>query len=366
MIINSSDDMYWKVNGKAFYSKILAMDEAHLSGKNIEFHFYDDWLTDNMADPTNFVSWEEVLLDRAMELREKWKKLRLWYSGGRDSYTALQAFIRNNIVIDELCVIDFNYRFAEYPYIYKSLLKENIKEQVKKITLCPFDVDVQKAIYGKGWEYKNNNTIFIALPPISEIINYYYPANKDWCNITGCEKPRVICDGGKMYSSMNDGTPQFLIGVQNHEPFYISQFVPIFQYQTWNLVNYILTNPKLKRCSDQELNMGLNTIPKNPWEMDNLYYHGCKGALRTEFASYELGLPLGKAFQTEYATKLNLARYEDIEESWKRHYPEINKSFRNGILQVDEAYNKFHQGNDVKYQPLKIHSKRHYLRDRVS
>jgi hypothetical protein len=367
MIINSGDDMYWKVNNKIFYSKILAMDEAHLSGKKIEFHFYDNWLTNNMSDPTDFMSWDNVLLDRVMEIREKWPKIRLWYSGGRDSHLALQTFIKNKIPIDELVVIDFHYRYAEYPYIYKSLIsrKEELRDIIKEITCREFDSKSQKDIFGKNWHLENENTVFTALPPISRMINYFYEADKNWCNITGAEKPRVMCFDGKMYSSMNDGTPQTLIGIWNHEPFYISKNVPIFQYQTWSLVNYILRTPELKNYSDHELNMGLNTIPKNPWNLNSLYYHGCRGALRTEFANYELGLPFGKAFQVEYATKIGLVRYNDLEETWKNHYPEIHKAFRNGMLSMDENYESYHQNSNVSLQPLKIHSKRHFLKDRI-
>jgi hypothetical protein len=362
-IRNESDDVYWKVGNKAFYSKLLAIDDAHVSNKKLEFCFYDRWLSDNMSmDITNAMDWDSVLLDRAMEIRDKWDHVRLWYSGGRDSHLILQTFIKHNIPIDELVVIDFNYAAAEYRYIYDYLI-DNPPVCVKKITKIVHDEKSHKEIFAKNWHMKDENTTFNALPPVSAMINQFYPEKYDWCNVTGAEKPRVICEDGKMYASMNDGTVQTLIGINNHEPFYVSPGVPIFQYQTWNLVNYI--NTHLKNVPDHDLNMGLNTIPKNPWDHTSLYYHGCRGALRTEFAAYELGLPLGKAFQSEFALKIGLARYADIENTWQKFYPEINRQFRNGMLQLDEAYNAFHQGGDTKYQPLKVHSMRHYLQDRV-
>lgn len=369
MFRNEGDDMCWFVGNTPYYSKLLAIDASKQSGEQIKFWFYDKWLSESFAtDYTKVLKWEDVLFDRAMEIREKWPRVRLWYSGGRDSHLAFKTFVKHNILIDELVIIDFHFRYAEYPYMYNYLIKEKSLgnlENIKKITTQKFDVQAQIDIFGKKWYLEDENTVFSALPPISRFVNYFYDADKNWCNITGAEKPRVMCHDGRMYACMNDGTPQTLIGIWNHEPFYISPTVPIFQYQTWALVNYILTTPELKKYSDHELNMGLNTIPNNPWDLNSLYYHGCKGALRTDFADFALGLPLGKAFQQEYATKIGLVRYQEFEDVWEKHYPEINKAFRHGMISLDVNYEPYHQNNNVNLQPLKVHSKRHFLKERI-
>jgi hypothetical protein len=48
------------------------------------------------------VSIEELYRQRALQLREQYDHLVLFYSGGADSHTILQTFIKNNIKIDEV------------------------------------------------------------------------------------------------------------------------------------------------------------------------------------------------------------------------------------------------------------------------
>lgn len=49
-------------------------------------------------------SWEELLKQRALQLRENLPKLNVSFSGGADSYTMLNAFASNNIKVDKIFV----------------------------------------------------------------------------------------------------------------------------------------------------------------------------------------------------------------------------------------------------------------------
>jgi len=105
--------MYWyseKLN-KKYYFKHQALVENDIS--DVEFHMgevYDthDWYT----EPKD--SWKEILKNHAQKLRDKYRYLRLWYSGGSDSQTVLNAFVDNNIHLDEIGIVrmsptdDFN------------------------------------------------------------------------------------------------------------------------------------------------------------------------------------------------------------------------------------------------------------------
>jgi hypothetical protein len=86
---------------KAFAQKANAL----LSSDDIQFHLdkrYNsnryDWLT----EPSE--TWDELIRDKCLELRENYKYLRLWYSGGEDSHTILDAFIKHKIPLDEIAM----------------------------------------------------------------------------------------------------------------------------------------------------------------------------------------------------------------------------------------------------------------------
>ena len=46
-----------------------------------------------------------MLKSHALKLREKYKYLRLWYSGGSDSQTVLNTFVDNKIHLDEIAIV---------------------------------------------------------------------------------------------------------------------------------------------------------------------------------------------------------------------------------------------------------------------
>ena len=57
---------------------------------------------------------EELYRQRALQLREQYDHLVLFYSGGADSTTILQAFIKNNIKLDLLFGIISFFVFNNY------------------------------------------------------------------------------------------------------------------------------------------------------------------------------------------------------------------------------------------------------------
>lgn len=87
--------------GKKYYFKHQALSENHIN--DLDFHMGDlydnhDWT----VEPEG--SWKQVLKEHAQKLRDKYKYLRLWYSGGKDSQTVLNTFVENKIHIDEIAM----------------------------------------------------------------------------------------------------------------------------------------------------------------------------------------------------------------------------------------------------------------------
>jgi hypothetical protein len=97
------DYFHWQCNDKIFFNKPLVINENISSGKPILFKAPDAYnKVDCSQEPTD--DWETILCRRAQELKDSYKKIRLWYSGGSDSHKVLMTFIKNGIYIDEIVI----------------------------------------------------------------------------------------------------------------------------------------------------------------------------------------------------------------------------------------------------------------------
>ena len=99
---------YWTVDGKVYYNQFetwMAIGDGDSS--RAQFNFYDqsfdtvDWT----QDPPE--SWDSLVQQRCLQLRDKYKHLCLLYSGGRDSHHLLRSFAKYNILLDEIIRVDF-------------------------------------------------------------------------------------------------------------------------------------------------------------------------------------------------------------------------------------------------------------------
>ena len=97
--------VYWLVGGKRYNRKADAVIASSHNKLDITFNYFNDEFSqfDWLEEPDE--SFEELAIQRAHQLRDSHKYLRLWYSGGADSHTTLQAFLRANIYIDEIVMV---------------------------------------------------------------------------------------------------------------------------------------------------------------------------------------------------------------------------------------------------------------------
>jgi hypothetical protein len=106
---------FYNVNGKYFTSKMLAFLHAtDLESKNIPVEFnknlslyYHDEIWDTAIlkyNHENDISLEEHYKTRAQQIRDNYDYLILNFSGGSDSTTILDTFLKNNIKLDEVYV----------------------------------------------------------------------------------------------------------------------------------------------------------------------------------------------------------------------------------------------------------------------
>lgn len=99
--INASNG-YWSVGEEVFFSKTEALIKAHSTKQRIKFHFNDHVYNTVKWSIEPQESIQQLYLQRALELRDKYDYLIILYSAGSDSTNMIKTFIDNNIKIDHV------------------------------------------------------------------------------------------------------------------------------------------------------------------------------------------------------------------------------------------------------------------------
>ena len=96
---------YYRVGETKHIGKISALIDGTAQNIHPEWHFNDEVFDqyDWAIEPTE--SLQELYDQRSQEIRERYDYVILMYSGGSDSQTILNSFLKNNLIIDEVIVI---------------------------------------------------------------------------------------------------------------------------------------------------------------------------------------------------------------------------------------------------------------------
>jgi hypothetical protein len=102
---------YWLVDDEYYTNKvnaIIAAQHRGLGPEAISFHYNDEWWDQAnwSVEPTE--SLQEIYVQRARQLREKYETLILRFSGGADSNNILQTFVNNDIKIDIIAMNEWH------------------------------------------------------------------------------------------------------------------------------------------------------------------------------------------------------------------------------------------------------------------
>lgn len=249
---------YYLVGWKKFYNKTLALIESKKTGYDINWIFNDDVYSS--IDWS--ISIESSLLDiyrqRALQLREKYDYLMLYFSGGADSGTILRTFVENNIFIDEIVMqlpepvrktFDPNdtsernfYAEIEYsaiPYISELKNKINPKTKIRYQDFAKIGLEtLEKDYWFESVPLCTNITISGIFRQLAQnndptILNLT-EKKKSVAQILGIDKPLVYFDGTDYYAYFIDtSTYHYVSPVQfNDTEFSNSSYSTEFFYWT--------------------------------------------------------------------------------------------------------------------------------------
>lgn len=211
------NNWHWTVGGRKHYNKFPAVQHSVDHSLPIYYHAPSEYSNyDWSTDPSE--NWESLLRRHARNIRDTFKYIRLWFSGGVDSRVMLDAFVSNGIFVDEIilsrCGIkesDFEIDQFALPYL-KKLGK--VIDRNTKITIVEPSLKDYESFYKQGywWEQDKINFNFLRITVENHYKKLDYHNNS--CELHGKDKPRLIHKNNKWYMFFLDGsaTPVYDFG----------------------------------------------------------------------------------------------------------------------------------------------------------
>ena len=202
--------MKWhhKVGDKQFNNKLSAIRESNSTNKPVFFNTPKEY---KLFDFSNEPSQDLALLlkHEAEKIRDTYRKVRIYYSGGSDSNLMLSTFINNRIDFDEVVCLKSGISSADYEidrYALPHLKSLNIPSAKVKINVPKvesyenyykdgIDSKVQKGMY-----IYNTHFRLIAQDELFNDDNY----DPTIANLRGFDKPKIIRVQEKWYTYFLD------------------------------------------------------------------------------------------------------------------------------------------------------------------
>jgi hypothetical protein len=223
-------NQYWEYAGTRYRHKFKLLDASGGDYHNVKYNIFENsdsfYSYDWTIEPAQTLY--DLMLERAMQLRDTYSYLKFWFSGGADSSSVLKVFLDNKIHIDEIITYKFapvnnesdagDYELEEYtlPYLSK-LQKELPKTKFKIIT---YDKDYFDKFLTDKW-FENKNTLSIRHAHMPKI------RGKNFCNIICDSDPNIDVVDGKWCAQLWDSDNYVEFGLyRNVECFFTSPSLP--------------------------------------------------------------------------------------------------------------------------------------------
>lgn len=258
----------WISNGKKFGRKYDALHYASANNFDVKFYYHNKLWNQFDRSFLGKTSLNELYRIRALQLREKYDYLILYYSAGSDSHQVLRTFIDNNIKLDEVCVkwpkILRDGKFytpnnkdkstgnfwSEWNYSVKPSLEWLAKTHPEiKINLLDYAGEIDNINVEQSFEKLNfvRCAILLQNNPTSNSEIAYLDKEKTVGHIYGVDKPLLFLEDKDVFMFFSDvgldqvGTSG--IGLDNEECFYWTPDLPELPFeQAYQLALYYQIN----------------------------------------------------------------------------------------------------------------------------
>ena len=240
---------HYLVAGKPYYNKLQAIFETKKLSQQLnlspwqilKFNCFDDLAPyDFSTEPTE--TYQELCVQRARQLREKYSHIRLFYSGGVDSHTTLRSFYLAGLHIDEIVVIknaslddDASCNIEATRLVVPNLNKIQSWFPAAKIKLLDyvFDVSVKNNSDTDAWRSRMTRLVpgwHLTRNPSTafDLDNTLLDAfdKNSHCELVGEPKPNLVRKNGMWYTYVMDNQIEGVLTLPGLEMFHFSADFP--------------------------------------------------------------------------------------------------------------------------------------------
>ena len=202
------DTFHFTVGNTQFDDKFNAMQKNIQSGDPIRLESPASYNNYDFSNEPH-ESFDEILKQEAEKIRDNYKTVRVYYSGGCDSKLMLETFVKNNIHIDEIIVArsgiveaDFEQNDYALPFL-KSLhlpntqitIKTHSPEDYYKFHSMPMEEKISKKIITWDTHFR-----------LGMQDEFYREElfDPDIANVHGYDKPRIVKENDQWYTYWMD------------------------------------------------------------------------------------------------------------------------------------------------------------------
>jgi len=216
----------YRANGKCFFNKLEAILEVNQHGGHVEWDYHDNIFSQARWDQEPPVELAELYRQRALQLREAYDHLVLFYSGGVDSWYILKTFINNGIKLDEIYMFGaFEAEEQEYsrlgydntPGYYTREIQQALPQLRRlvadhniKINVYDWTKDILKAANDPDWFW----TAGVRFDPTCMVRSRFHKIFREHNELLhrgrrvgfvyGVDKPRLLRDNKSIYFAFLD------------------------------------------------------------------------------------------------------------------------------------------------------------------
>ena len=224
----------YRVNGKYINNIFLALHESWKTGAKLEFYCYDhefdqhDWT----VEPVENIDY--LMTQHAHNLRERYERLILLWSGGTDSHTIYNIFRLANIHLDEI-IIKADNGSVTYPEANVDWIKANHWDPTTKITRYDeFSTELRLMdLQNEDWVWADKGDLYkYGMTPVSYAVKFLCEKNHaghTWKAIGGYEKPRLVYRNGHWFHRQLNLPLQPTMGHDHVEHFFFEPRIAVKQ-----------------------------------------------------------------------------------------------------------------------------------------
>lgn len=229
---------YYQCGDKKFHNIFQAFQEQKQTKHFPKFVLDNDLVSvlanSNKPKKVDGEYIRSLMISRLKDLRKKYRRLKIGYSGGTDSYTIMRLCVDNDIYIDEtitqMSSIRNDLRTNLEYYAGVQLAKKYEGTLIGKCTeLHPTDVDLD-FVNDREW-FLNDKIIAGSNIPFRvystpNIISQAIGSDDSTIVLMGYEKPRFVIEDGKPYWTVIDSSVGEMMGQKNTVPFFLDKENP--------------------------------------------------------------------------------------------------------------------------------------------